>query len=143
VKAASAKKKSRNSTGTSDIPTGINDPRVVEFTIEGEPCSKANSRRWIPSQKRFIKSKNALAYEQMVKIQTPRLEPLFVGELSIEIDIFYASHRKDLDESLILDGLQDKIYSNDRQVREKHVRHFIDRANPRADVKIYRRAGVD
>lgn len=79
----------------------------------------------------------------MVKIQTPRLEPLFVGELSIEIDIFYASHRKDLDESLILDGLQDKIYSNDRQVREKHVRHFIDRANPRADVKIYRRAGVD
>ena len=28
------------------------------------------------------------------------------------------------------------VYENDRQVREKHVFHFIDRVNPRAEIEI-------
>jgi Holliday junction resolvase RusA-like endonuclease len=58
------------------------------------------------------------------------------GPLRASIWIHYASERPDLDESVILDVLQGKIYANDRQVREKHIFHAIDRINPRAVVLI-------
>lgn len=32
--------------------------------------------------------------------------------------------------------VQAGVYRNDRQVREKHIRHAIDRANPRAEILI-------
>jgi Holliday junction resolvase RusA-like endonuclease len=68
----------------------------------------------------------------------------------VTLRIFYASERPDLDESVVLDVLQDRysgkgeerelvqkgVYKNDRQVREKHVFHGIDRGNPRAEVTI-------
>ena len=71
--------------------------------------------------------------------------------------IFYASERPDLDESIVLDVLQDRysrtipinpivpsrrvlvqsgVYRNDRQVREKHVYHAIDKKNPRTEVLV-------
>jgi Holliday junction resolvase RusA-like endonuclease len=52
------------------------------------------------------------------------------------IHIYYASQRPDLDESLILDLLQGILYKNDRQVRERHVYHFIDKLNPRTEIWI-------
>ena len=58
------------------------------------------------------------------------------GRLAVHCDVYYASDRPDLDESLVLDGLQGLIYKNDRQVREKHVHHHIDRLNPRACVRV-------
>src|SRR5690606_37803242 len=74
------------------------------------------------------------------------------GPVRMTIRIWYASERPDLDESLILDVLQDRwqrnkatgervlvqagVYRNDRCVREKHVYHAIDRANPRAEIEI-------
>ena len=74
--------------------------------------------------------------------------------MSITLRIYYATERPDLDESLILDVLQDRfktfgsgdtkrrelvqkgVYQNDRQVREKHIFHAIDRKNPRNEVLI-------
>jgi Holliday junction resolvase RusA-like endonuclease len=64
--------------------------------------------------------------------------------------IYYASQRPDLDESVILDVLQNRykgkgdarqliqkgVYANDRQVREKHVYHGIDKMNPRTEIEI-------
>jgi Holliday junction resolvase RusA-like endonuclease len=32
--------------------------------------------------------------------------------------------------------VQKGVYRNDRQVREKHVFHAIDRANPRAEIEV-------
>jgi Holliday junction resolvase RusA-like endonuclease len=75
------------------------------------------------------------------------------GEVAIELRIFYSSERPDLDESLILDCLQDQflvvggkrllsqrgVYRNDRQVREKHVYHSIDKRNPRTEILITER----
>jgi Holliday junction resolvase RusA-like endonuclease len=58
------------------------------------------------------------------------------GELRMDIWIYYATQRPDLDESLILDLLQGKVYENDRQVRERHVYHQIDKASPRIEVII-------
>jgi Holliday junction resolvase RusA-like endonuclease len=129
----------------------------IEFTILGEPASKANSRELVTRRVKnkdtgkastrpmFIKSEKARDYETSARKQIPpkarvRLE----GPVRVIIRIWYASERPDLDESVLLDCLQDRkvegaivqhgVYRNDRQVRQKFVFHGIDRANPRAHV---------
>lgn len=132
----------------------------MKFTIYGQPCSKANSRRLVHipdgeggKRASFVKSKEALAYEREALRQIPpiyrkRLE----GPVRVTIRMFYATERPDLDESIVLDVLQDRyakdkktgervlvqkgVYRNDRQVREKHVHHGIDRREPRAEIEI-------
>ncbi len=106
----------------------------VEFTIYGEPASKANSRVW--TGRRLIKSKKALSYVKTFEGQCPRLETLLEGILKATITIYYASRRPDLDPSLILDLMQERIYKNDRQVREMHLFWGLDPENPRAEIAI-------
>ena len=137
---------------------------MIAFTIFGEPASKANSRELAtigPKDKRrtiLRKSEKALAYERDALRQIPpkarvRLE----GPVRITLRLWYASNRPDLDESIVLDVLQDRwarpqsasamvpserllvqagVYRNDRQVHEKHVFHGIDRANPRTEIVV-------
>jgi len=107
---------------------------IIQFTILGEPASKANSRRW--TGKFFIKSEKALNYGKMFKAQCPVLDPLLEGDLRVTIHIWYASRRPDLDESLILDLMQDCIYKNDRQIKERHVYWHLDKENPRSDILV-------
>ena len=136
----------------------------IAFTIFGEPASKANSRELAtigPKDARrtiLRKSDKALSYERDALRQIPpvarvRLE----GPVRVTLRIWYASERPDLDESVVLDVLQDRwgrtkpqnpivpghrvllqpgVYRNDRQVREKHIFHGIDRANPRVRVEV-------
>ncbi len=109
-------------------------PSTAHFIIHGEPASKANSRRW--TGKFFIKSSKALGYVKAFDEQCPRLEPMLSGDVRVTIKIYYASRRPDLDESLILDCMQGKIYENDRAVKEKHIFWGLDKKNPRAEIKI-------
>lgn len=139
---------------------------LIQFTILGEPASKANSREIVPRKKRLpngefktvpvsIKSEKALAYEQDALRQIPpRCRVQLTGPVYVQMRIYYASERPDLDESVVLDVMQDRyatigkgesarrelvqkgVYINDRQVRKKLVEHFIDRANPRAEITI-------
>lgn len=137
---------------------------LASFTILGEPASKANQRRIVNFGDRtaLVKSKKALDYERSALMQIP---PIFrirhEGPVSVTLRIFYASERPDLDESIVLDVLQDRwrrpprgvnaeptqkpearifvqagVYRNDRQVREKHVFHGIDKRNPRAEIRV-------
>lgn len=130
----------------------------VAFTIFGEPASKANSRELVTfgrggpnARPMLIKSKKARAYERDALLQIPAAMRLRIeGPVRVTIRIFYASERPDLDESVVLDVLQDRyrgkgeyrqleqkgVYRNDRQVREKHIFHGIDRANPRAEIEV-------
>lgn len=133
----------------------------ISFTILGEPCSKANSRKIVtlargkPHERTaVVKSSQALAYERDALPQIPTAFRLRLdGPVCATLRIFYATERPDLDESLILDILQDRwapahgaldkrtlvqagVYRNDRQVREKHVYHAIDRRNPRTEISI-------
>lgn len=137
---------------------------MIAFTILGEPASKANSRVLSivgpKDNPRTIlrKGNKALSYEHSALRQIPpaarqRLE----GPVRVTLRIFYASARPDLDESIVLDVLQDRyarskpsnpivpgqrvlvqagVYRNDRQVHEKHVFHGIDKRNPRAEIVI-------
>ncbi|MGF6957973.1 RusA family crossover junction endodeoxyribonuclease [Paraburkholderia youngii] len=138
----------------------------IEFTILGEPASKANSREIVTRKYRnaagavksrpmSIKSDKARNFESAAMLQIPaaaRVE--LTGPVRVIIRIFYASERPDLDESVILDVLQSKtrnvkrkgktvketlrrgVYLNDRQVRQKFIMRGIDRNNPRAEIRI-------
>jgi hypothetical protein len=139
----------------------------IEFTIIGEPASKANSREIVPRKIRSkrtgemvtrpmsITSDKARDYENaMLKQIPPKARVRLVGPVRVCIRIWYASERSDLDESVILDCMQDRyvtrkskhgdvrelvhrgIYRNDRQVRLKVIVHAIDRANPRAHIVV-------
>lgn len=130
---------------------------MIKFTILGEPASKANSRKIVSygGISRLIKSDKALSYEEDALRQIPpAARQQIQGPVAVTMRIFYATERPDLDESLILDVLQDRfkttkvgdkkrrdlvqrgVYSNDRQVREKHIFHAIDRRNPRTEIEV-------
>ena len=113
--------------------------REYMFTILGEPASKANSRKIVLFGKRpaVIKSEKARRYLKQFESQCGILDELFEGDVGVEMTIFYASRRPDLDESLILDAMEKKIYGNDRQVKEKVIRHGLDKENPHADIRVY------
>jgi Holliday junction resolvase RusA-like endonuclease len=128
---------------------------AIVFTLIGEAASKANSRKMAmvgPADKRrmlFIKADKALSFERSALYQIPQwARKQLEGPICVTMRIFYASERPDLDESLVLDILQDRwqrvegqrvlvqkgVYRNDRQVREKHIYHRIDRNNPRVEI---------
>ena len=115
-----------------------NDESVHSFTIQGEPASKSNSRRLVTIKGRpaFIKSKRALNYAKDFARQCPVLNPMMEGYLEVEMTVYYATRRPDLDESVILDCMQDKIYKNDRQVKSKIVRWGLSRSNPRTEIEV-------
>lgn len=108
--------------------------KSTTFIIYGEPASKANSRRW--TGKFFIKSEKALNYAKEFERQCPVLDPLMEGDLRVSLKIFYASRRPDLDESLILDLMQGRIYANDRQVKERHAYWGLDKEEPRSEITV-------
>jgi len=89
----------------------------------------------------FIKSAKALSYAKAFKQQCNLpASKKFSCDVIVTIRIWYASRRPDLDESLILDLLQDVAYENDRQVKEKHIYWMgVDKENPRCEIEVSER----
>ena len=112
--------------------------KVHQFTIEGEPASKANSRKIVTIRGRpvSIKSDKARKYAAGFLHQCKKLDDLFEGDVSVEILIYYATRRPDLDESLILDCMQGNVFINDIQVKQKHIYWGLDRDRPRAVIRV-------
>lgn len=111
----------------------------------GEPASKSNSRRLVTigGRPRFIKSAKALSYLDAFRLQCPALPQLMEGDLAVTAHIYYASRRPDLDATVIMDAMQGRIYLNDRQVREQHLYHHLDKENPRAEITVQPLLGAD
>lgn len=124
--------------GERDNIACVPELQALSLKIFGEPASKANSRKIarIGNVSRLIKSKKALNYSEAFKSQCTPISPLMSGDVRVTMRIFYASRRPDLDESLILDLLQDVVYINDRQVKEKHIYWGLDKDNPRTEMLI-------
>jgi Holliday junction resolvase RusA-like endonuclease len=118
---------------------------LFRYEIDGEPASKANSRRIVMrgSKPASIKSAKALNYSDTFRAQLPPDPVPYLGNVKIEIDVWYASRRPDLDISLILDLLQGHAYANDRQVREQHARWHLDPERPRCVILISALSGDD
>jgi Holliday junction resolvase RusA-like endonuclease len=128
--------RSRKRKAAEATPLGRTEP--WHAVIQGELASKANDRRLVPYKGRMlsIKSAKALAYNTALAWQVPRLEPMFEAELRLDVMVWYASRRPDLDISLLLDGLQGRVYRNDRQVRTQVIDHAIDRERPRVEITL-------
>ena len=109
-----------------------------KIIIHGEPASKANSRRLVNIKGRpaFIKSKKANDYVKKFAEQCPVFDPLLEGDLEATITIYYKTRRPDLDESVILDCMEGKLYKNDRQVKIKHIYWGLDKVFPRAIIEV-------
>lgn len=115
--------------------------RTEEWSKEilGQPQSKANSRRIVFRKgvpPRSIKSQAALDYLYVFRAQCPALKPMFTTDVEVDMDIYYGSRRPDLDESLILDALQGRVYLNDRQVKRKNITWHLDQKNPRVFIRV-------
>ena len=115
-------------------------PVEVRLTIKGETASKANSRKLVmfgdrPASIKSDKARGWLA-NAIRQIPGPVVTPLLGGDLVAFIRIYYATRRPDLDESLVLDFLQGRVYGNDRQVKEKHVYHALDPVDPRVELMV-------
>ena len=112
---------------------------ATHLIVHGEPASKANSRQIVMFGKRpaIIKSKKARDYVKAFEKQVKPLTSLLEGDLAVHITIYYASRRPDLDESVILDCMERVIYGNDRQVKEKHIFHGLDKDNPRSEIFVW------
>ena len=112
----------------------------IRLVILGQPVSMKNRRELVwhkgAGRPMLIKSKKALAYAATVAMQVPVREPLLTGKLKLTALLVYESERPDLDDALILDCLEKRIYVNDRQIRERHIYHATDKHNPRAEVVI-------
>jgi len=119
-----------------DDSASVEGLQAISQIIFGEPASKANSRKVvrIAGMSRLIKSSKALKYSDTFKQQCSPLGALMAGDLRVIMKIYYASRRPDLDESLILDLMQGLIYTNDRQVKEKHIYWGLDPENPRTEI---------
>ena len=118
--------------------TSDDELQGLTLFVKGEPASKANSRRVVKfgTMSRLIKSQKALDYSEYFRQQVMPITPLMSGDIKMHINIYYASRRPDLDESLILDLLQGLVYKNDRQVKERHTYWGLDPENPRAEIII-------
>ena len=109
-----------------------------KIVVYGEPASKANSRQLVTIKGRpaFIKSKKARDYVKAFDGQCPALDPLIEADVSVTMTVSYKTRRPDLDESVVLDCMQNKIYKNDRQVKEKHIYWGLDKENPRCEIEV-------
>jgi hypothetical protein len=131
----------------------------IRLTILGQAHSKANSRKPASvgrkGEKRtiWIKSDEARAFEESMLRQIPPACRVRIDvPACIRMVIYYRTELPDLDESLVLDCLQDRwsrprkgiarqllqagVVTNDRLFREKHIYHGIDRVNPRVEIQV-------
>jgi Holliday junction resolvase RusA-like endonuclease len=109
-----------------------------DVTILGEPASAKNQRRIIPGPRpRLIKSKKALEYEKTFKEQCPVYEDLLSCDVSVRMDIWYASRRPDLAAmDLVSDLIQERLVANDRQIKASMSVWNLDKDLPRVRIRV-------
>ena len=122
---------------------------TMTFTLYGTLQQKGNSRRIFRSGKtgRPIMVKSAAAnalvndfLSQLAKFKhtvcADTVLPI-MDAVSLTATIYYPNLRHDLEASLLCDILQKGgIIGNDRQIKEMHLYHALDRNKPRAEVSL-------
>lgn len=86
----------------------------------------------------MYKTKVLKDYEQAFFLQCS-LRNKGLERFIANIDVYFSSNRPDLDNSakVILDCLQEcKAIANDRGCVELHMRKFVDKSNPRAEIEL-------
>lgn len=124
--------------------------RGILCSVDHQPYSKANSRRPASGVSksgkkftRFIKSENGMNFDAVAKsskVVYREMDSYDIRPYACDVVAFallcYRSRRSDVDESLLLDSMQGKLYENDRQVRYKVIAGAIDGGRPRAVILV-------
>lgn len=109
--------------------------------IRGQTPSKSNQYRIITlhGHGSLCKTKQTKAYEESFFMQCGLRGAMIDRRFKLDIDVYFASDRPDLDNALkvTLDCLQAcKVIRNDRDCAEIHARKLIDKDNPRIEFTI-------
>ena len=90
-----------------------------------------------------IKSKEAREYLSHFKASVPeKYRDLNLGslkdDLRLDIIVWYTSRRPDLSVELIKDCIEAAgVIKNDRYIREEHLYGFVDKQDPRINIRLY------
>ena len=119
-----------------------------KISILGDVPSKANSYKIITinGHSSLSKTKSLKEYEKAFYLQCPFRGVNIDGFFKIDLDVYYANNRKDLDGSfkILLDCLQQcKVIKNDRECVEIHAKKMIDKITPRVVITIYPVKGIE
>ena len=112
-----------------------------KMTIKGDTPSKANAYKIITigGHASLSKTPRLKEYEKSFYLQCPCRNVDIDTFFTIDIDVYYANNRKDLDGSfkILLDCLQQcKVIKNDRECVEIHAKKMIDKVDPRVVITI-------
>lgn len=113
-------------------------------TIYGQPVSKSNSSNFSYNHGRPVLRKSERARNYINTFEAQIIQRHLAPKIPLEVvcslvaKLFYKDQRSDLDDSQICDCLQKSgVIKNDRQIREKHLYHGIDKENPRTEIALY------
>ena len=118
------------------------------MVIKGDVPSKANSYKIITigGHASLSKTKVLKEYEKSLYLQCPYRGLNITTFFTIDMDVYYANNRKDLDGSfkILLDSLQQcGVIKNDRECVEIHARKLIDKNDPRVEITIRTIEGIE
>lgn len=119
--------------------------KITEFTVYGNPASKANSRRSVPRKggggNLFIKSPKAMAFEFACQHQIPVL-PEMLDAQGMEVWVcakaFYPDLRSDLDMSILYDRMQSRLFQDDVCITRMTTFRGYG-GDPRVEVSVFAR----
>jgi len=128
-------KKGRNKT-QEEIPKQTG--RAWKAVIYGEPACRASQKEIITYKARFAteKSPKARRFSRDCRIQLKHHENPLEGPVYVYMTIYYQHPRSPLDELQILKELTGYAYKSQKQIRDKRIRCFIDRKQPRVEIEV-------
>ena len=110
---------------------------VYHFTL---PYPPSVNRIWRTSSAgKTYKSNEAQAYAwAVVAALSEHNVPCLTGPLAVRLDVYRPRKSGDLDNTAkaILDAMQGRVYVNDSQIIELHMRRFDDKEAPRVEVEV-------
>lgn len=112
-----------------------------KFTVHGAVPSKSNSYKIITinGHASLAKQPPLCRYERDFALQCPLRGEDLCRRFRLDIDVYFASDRNDLDNALkaVLDCLQGcRAIHNDRLCVEIHARKLVDKSDPRCVMAI-------
>jgi len=125
---------------TSECPPAQGQRLLVHLVVPGEPVAKARPRVvrtgvYTPARTREQEAR-LLGY---LKAAYPRLQPV-TSSLSVSVECFFKGQpRVDVDNllKLVLDAFNRRVWADDSQVVEAHVRKHVKCTLPRTDVHVW------
>lgn len=119
----------------------------IEFTILGKVPAKSSLQRVGVTKKGKAFMYTAQSAKQYANNFGKQLLPkhkilgTWEGGLVVQLIVYHPHRNQDTDSfaKCLLDLCQEyEVIKNDRQVDELYVRRFVDKKNPRAEIKIWR-----